>query len=606
MRTPIVCYGITARPLRHRLSLLQAAPEAGVGRFPPGHGGKAVWTRRGVWAMILVLLGSSGWTPSIPEAFPREPARTREGNSLSSPFRVYLPLVVRQEPQALSGVDFGLVFITSAEQPADPARFDRARGLGARWDRWPLYWSGVETSPGVYQWAHVDQALRDALAQGFEVSLILMGTPGFYAAGGLSAQPPIGGSILRQPSGDIPPDAPIRIAAANPPAGLYAPVFTDGTDRPGPGKTINPANRWAAFVYQAVARYRPGGTASREVPGWPAGRGVRAWEIWNEPDLSSFWSGSAADYARLLKVGTIAARQADPQARILFGGLAIFEKPGWLQEVLRTLQNDPDPDLRDAFGWYFDVLPIHSYSYAWQTFRYLNQVKGTLQSFGLVKELWVNESGLPVWDDPMRPPLNPDSPYRGTMTEQAAYLVQSTAYAIWMGARVVYFFMLHDDCGNIPQEDAFGLYRNPPDYICVPLDGSARPAAAAYRLVTTHLRGATPLWRLRTTDGRTDWGACTGQVEWFAFRRPDGARVLLAWTRLNVPATITVTAVAPQGVIYDVRTGAATGVRPTNGIYTFSLPPATNYNTPTLCNPAREKQGEAAVGGIPLFLVEGP
>lgn len=555
---------------------------------------------RGQWIGLFILLMASG---SV--------VRPLVAQSPPSPFRVYLPLVARQGPEAPPGVDFGLVFVTSAEWPADVARFERARQVGARWDRWPLYWSGVETSPGVYRWAHVDQALRDALAQGFEVSLILMGTPGFYAAGGIPGQLPIGGSVLRQSNGGTPRRAPtppsLAIAAANPPAGLYAPIFTDGTDRPGPGKPINPNNRWAAFVYQAVARYRPGGLASQQVAGWPSGRGVRAWEIWNEPDLTFFWSGTATDYARLLKVAAIAARQADPQARILFGGLAIFEKPNWLREVLTALQNDPAPDLRDAFGWYFDVLPIHSYSYAWQTFRYLNQAKGTLQSFGLVKELWVNESGLPVWDDYPGPTWDPDSGYRGTKEEQAAYVVQSAAYAIWLGARVIFHFMLHDDCGNGPEHhDAFGLYRNTSPAPCHPSDAGARPAAAAYRLVAAHLPGAAPLWRWRSTQGQTDWGACTGQVEWFAFRRPDGARVLLAWTRLNVPATITVTAVASQGIVYDVRTGAATTVRPTNGVYTFSLPPATNYNTPTLCNPTRQKQGEAAVGGIPLFLVEGP
>lgn len=569
------------------------------------------------WRRILLLLAVGGNVGLLPA-----PTLGTRGQSPS--FRVYFPFIARSTPSASvylpfvarqsltptpegPGPDFGLVFITSAEWPADAARFDRARQLGARWDRWPLYWSGVEVAPGVYQWSHVDAALRDALAQGFEVSLILLGTPGFYAAGGAPTRPAIGGSILRRPPAGPPtPEAPIGLAAANPPAGLYDPIFTDGTDRPGPGKAINPANRWAAFVFRAVERYRPGGAAGREVAGWPAGRGVRHWEIWNEPDLSFFWNGTAADYARLLKVAAIAARQADPQARILFGGLAIFEKPDWLRDVLTVLRNDPHPVLRDAFGWYFDALPIHSYSYAWQTFRYLNQVKGTLGSFGLDKPLWVNEMGLPVWDDPMRPLPDPDSPYRGTMAEQAAYLVQSTAYALWMGARVVYFFTLHDDCGNVPQEDAFGLYRNPPDHICVPLDGSPRPAAAAYRLVTAHLRGATPLWRWRSTNGQTDWNACTGQVEWFAFRRPDGARVLLAWTRLNVLATITVTATASQGTIYDVRTGAATTVHPTNGVYTFSLPPATNYNTPTWCNPTRVKQGEAAVGGLPLFLVEEP
>lgn len=520
-------------------------------------------------------------------------------HSPGAPFRVFLPLVARQWPPP-SGPSFGLVFITSAEIPADAVRFARARGLGARWDRWPLYWSGVEGTPGVFSWGHVDAALREALAQGFEVSLILMGTPAFYAAAGSPARPPIGGSPLRRRAG-----GPIAIAAANPPAGLYAPVFADGTDHPGPGKTIHPANRWAMFVFQAADRYRPGGAASREVAGWPAGRGVRYWEIWNEPDLSFFWSGSAADYARLLKVAALAIRQADPQARILFGGLAVFEKPGWLRDVLAVLQNDPDPALRDAYGWYFDILPVHSYSYAWQTFRYLNQAAATLRDFRLNKELWVNESGLPVWDDYPGPTWDPDSGYRGTREEQAAYVVQSAAYALWLGARVVFHFMLHDDCGNGPEtRDAFGLYRNPSPAPCYPSDAGARPAAAAYRLVAAHLRGATPLWRWRSTGGATDWGACTGRVEWFAFRRPDGARVLLAWTRMNEPAVITVTAAAPSGVVYDVRSGAATPVAPAGGVYTFTLPPATNYNTPTWCNPGREKRGEAAVGGLPLFLVE--
>ncbi len=551
---------------------------------------------RWLWGLILVCLGGNALPPDIIHH-----QADQAGSS-----RVYLPLVARQAPLGPAGADFGLVFVTSAESPADAARFERARRVGARWDRWPLYWSEVETSPGQFQWNRVDAALRDALAQGFEVSLILIGTPGFYTAGGAPGRLPIGGSPLRR-SGGEPPGAPIAVAAANPPAGLYAPIFTDGTDRPGPQKAINPENRWAVFVYQAVARYRPGGIASREVDGWPSGRGVRAWEIWNEPDLTFFWSGSAADYARLLKVAAIAARQADPQARILFGGLAIFEKPNWLRDVLTALQGDPHPDLRDAFGWYFDVLPIHSYSYAWQTFRYLNQAKAILGEFGLSKELWVNESGLPVWDDYPGPTWDPNSIYRGTKDEQAAYVVQSAAYALWLGARVVFHFMLHDDCGNGPEShDAFGLYRNPNPAPCFPSDAGARPAAAAYRLVATHLRGATPLWRWRSTNGQTDWGACTGQVEWFAFRRPDGARVLLAWTRLNVPATITVTAVAPQGIVYDVRTGAPTVVAPANGVYTFSLPPATNYNTPTWCNPTRQPQGEAAVGGSPLFLVEGP
>src|SRR5690606_15981375 len=80
---------------------------------------------------------------------------------------------------------------------------------------------------------------------------------------------------------------------------LNAPVFSDGSDTPGAGKSVNPGNPWASFVYAAVERYRGH---------------VHVWEVWNEPDLSMFWSGSVADYARLLKVAYLAAHQADPNA----------------------------------------------------------------------------------------------------------------------------------------------------------------------------------------------------------------------------------------------------------------------------------------------------
>lgn len=63
--------------------------------------------------------------------------------------------------------------------------------------------------------------------------------------------------------------------------------------------------------------------------------------MWNEPDLASFWSGSVADYARLLKVGYLAARQADSLAQILFGGLANDSGHlGYYDEVLDIYDGD--------------------------------------------------------------------------------------------------------------------------------------------------------------------------------------------------------------------------------------------------------------------------
>jgi hypothetical protein len=93
--------------------------------------------------------------------------------------------------------------------------------------------------------------------------------------------------------------------------GWYAPVFNDGTDTPGPGKSINPDNRWARFVFAAVDRYRPGGVLAQQ-QGWTNGQGIRVWEIWNEPDFDVFFTGTVNDYTRLLKVGYLAAHYADP------------------------------------------------------------------------------------------------------------------------------------------------------------------------------------------------------------------------------------------------------------------------------------------------------
>ena len=48
----------------------------------------------------------------------------------------------------------------------------------------------------------------------------------------------------------------------------------------------------------------------------------------------TFFTGTITDYARLLKVGYLAARAADPQAQIVMGGLVHWQKPGWFSDLL--------------------------------------------------------------------------------------------------------------------------------------------------------------------------------------------------------------------------------------------------------------------------------
>src|SRR5665213_2695443 len=48
---------------------------------------------------------------------------------------------------------------------------------------------------------------------------------------------------------------------------------------------------------------------------------VAAWEIWNEEDNSGWWSGTATQYAGLLKAAYPAIKSVDPSSTVLVGGL---------------------------------------------------------------------------------------------------------------------------------------------------------------------------------------------------------------------------------------------------------------------------------------------
>jgi hypothetical protein len=62
------------------------------------------------------------------------------------------------------------------------------------------------------------------------------------------------------------------------------------------------------------------------------GNTVAAYEIWNEEDSSQWWTGSAAQYASLLKASYSAIKAANPNAEVILGGLAANDYP-YLQEL---------------------------------------------------------------------------------------------------------------------------------------------------------------------------------------------------------------------------------------------------------------------------------
>ena len=77
------------------------------------------------------------------------------------------------------------------------------------------------------------------------------------------------------------------------------------------------------------------------------------WQIWNEPDIPSFWPTRPweKDYVALLRAAHAAIKQADPGAKVVLAGLPNFS---WL--YLKSIYKVPGA--RAAF----DVAAVHPYT----------------------------------------------------------------------------------------------------------------------------------------------------------------------------------------------------------------------------------------------------
>ncbi len=493
-------------------------------------------------------------------------------------------------PAVLAGNDrFGLCFISAPDHLADEERYRGALAAGARWDRWPLYWHWVDA--GGYVGDHpggshdYDTLVTQELAHGLTPLVILLGTPARHA---------------KAPGGEAEPADPpkpnslpvLTNTPTLPPASLAEPIFADGSDIPGPGKTINPANAWAEFVFTTVDRYRPQGQLARQ-QGWPRQVGIRYWEVWNEPDYHLFWKGTVAEYYRLLEVAYKSIKAADPEATVLLGGLAFYDQRAWFPELLRQTGGQPERA-------YFDVFSFHHYVNIYQSEWLIQQARASLEAYGLAdRPIWITESGLSVWDDYPATvyEVSPTTPYRGSMVEQAAYVLENSALAFYNGVERYYHFMLHDDCGDSPSS-AYGLRQNFTSSPCNPAKGKPRPAYAAYQLAAAQFRDLVPLWRQQQHE-----------QEQLAFYRPaDRSRLVVLWARQGLTVTTTLTATGSTARLYWVEPTASvsgsTGISrtltltPTNNLYNLTLRPATNQNS------HQPDDRSYQVGGPPLILVE--
>lgn len=502
-------------------------------------------------------------------------------------------------------------------------RYAQAGASGAGWNRWSLYWDMVEQPDGRLDWSAADGIVaRDARA-GLSSLLILQGTPPSRAgaasaelcraheAASTAGRPVIPAAASRAPLSRslARADLPCRVEAA-PPRDLDAATFLDALGRPtedaARAARVNPGNPWAAFVAAAVDRYRPGGVLAVN-QGWPPSRGVRAWEVGNEPNLPHFWSGTADQFARYQEVAWRVIHWRDPGATVLHGGIADDAGAAdWYRAFLGAVSRRlAAAGLSPAASLPFDAAAWHWYVYPSLLQTGPERARQLLGQAGLPERpIWVTELGVPVWNEHPGPCWDPNSPWRATATEQAAYLWQAYAEALASRVAAVFFFQLYDDCGNGPTSyDAFGLLRNhasnqcwaPPDgRACWPrdpaLDGQPRPGFHALAAWVHELGGASLLWRPPREDNFT---------QRVLFYRPPGSRVTLLWNLLRSEQTIAFFATGPAGTLLRLGpTGLvqSAALGPVGGRYSIVLAGATNRN-----NPGNQA---AVMAGPPQILVE--
>ena len=340
---------------------------------------------------------------------------------------------------------------------------------GAGWVRMPLSWVAIEpvdTTPQHYRW--------DA---GLEAELVA------YAGKGVRV---------------------ILTLTSNPPW---------AADFPGGPVHEADADELVEFLQAVVARY---GAAPYN---------VKHWEMYNEPDngdlgyASVGWGYFGDDpqaYVDLLEAVYQPIKDVDPEAQVLFGGIAYdrWEPDGpfvesFLDLVLGEMQ---------ANGRYpFDMMNFHYYpifranweAYGTDIIGKANFIRAKLLSYGAGKPLICTEAGL--WSDCRDPD---DEVICSSYEEQGRYVPQLYARGDAADLEINVWFMLVDS--ENPYDLKHGLLETNLEF---------KRSYTAYQVLAEQLASAEYVRTLGLNETGSE------QIEAYEFREKEGSeRIIVAWS----------------------------------------------------------------------------
>lgn len=170
---------------------------------------------------------------------------------------------------------------------------------------------------------------------------------------------------------------------------------------------------FAALMGAVAQRYGSDGdfwASNPDVPYFP----VVDYEAWNEPNHGSFWcpNPDAAAYARLYTATRDAVLEEDPEGRVIFGGLALFEESDAAVPPTRVGVEDFLEAAADELGSSpVDAVGIHVYGVdPTAVVGTVGWYRDTLEAAGLGEAPMVlNEVGWPTTGTGGPPPLEEET-----------------------------------------------------------------------------------------------------------------------------------------------------------------------------------------------------
>jgi hypothetical protein len=146
---------------------------------------------------------------------------------------------------------------------------------------------------------------------------------------------------------------------------------------------------YAKYLTALIERYGPKGTFWPEHPELSR-KPIRAWQLWNEPNLHFYWPTKddwAAGYGKLLRTAYKAIKAADPGAKVVLAGLT---NKSWV--ALERLYD------KGHIHGSFDIAAVHPFTpKAHGVVEIVRRFRAVMAKHGDAgKALWATEIGLPA------------------------------------------------------------------------------------------------------------------------------------------------------------------------------------------------------------------